>query len=170
MNPFDLKQALLAKHSQHVVLIHFPIALFIAEVGLDVLAHWRSPLNLAAAAYYNFLVATLSTLPVIATGLLAWQYQVEGRRLKGIFVAAPRARMCIRPDDLVGLVCTLPWPSLPAGILAAVSLIYRTASGRSCDACQSPSWVPQRSKRTKMTLGYFGSNSEPCAFADVNFL
>ena len=28
VNPFDIKQALLAKHAQHVVLIHFPIALF----------------------------------------------------------------------------------------------------------------------------------------------
>lgn len=24
MNPFDLKAALLAKHAQHVVLVHFP--------------------------------------------------------------------------------------------------------------------------------------------------
>jgi hypothetical protein len=30
MNPFDLKAALLAKHAQHPVIIHFPIALFIA--------------------------------------------------------------------------------------------------------------------------------------------
>ena len=34
VNPFDIKQALLAKHAQHVVLIHFPIALFLAGVGL----------------------------------------------------------------------------------------------------------------------------------------
>ena len=33
MNPFDLKAALLARHAQHVVLIHFPIALFIASVA-----------------------------------------------------------------------------------------------------------------------------------------
>jgi hypothetical protein len=26
-NPFDLKTVVLAKHAQHVVLIHFPIAL-----------------------------------------------------------------------------------------------------------------------------------------------
>jgi hypothetical protein len=26
-NPFDIKTAILAKHAQHVVLIHFPIAL-----------------------------------------------------------------------------------------------------------------------------------------------
>ena len=32
VNPFDLKAALLAKHAQHVVLIHFPIALFMANL------------------------------------------------------------------------------------------------------------------------------------------
>jgi len=34
MNPFDLKAALLAKHAQHPVIIHFPIALFIISVAL----------------------------------------------------------------------------------------------------------------------------------------
>jgi uncharacterized membrane protein len=38
LHPFDLKAALLAKHAQHVVLIHFPIALFIAGVTFDFLA------------------------------------------------------------------------------------------------------------------------------------
>ena len=31
VNPFDTKSLLLARHAQHVVLIHFPIALFIAS-------------------------------------------------------------------------------------------------------------------------------------------
>ena len=34
VNPFDLKTVLLAKHAQHVVLIHFPIALFTGGRGL----------------------------------------------------------------------------------------------------------------------------------------
>ena len=38
LNPFDLKAAIAAKHAQHVVLIHFPIALFIAGVAL---ISWR---------------------------------------------------------------------------------------------------------------------------------
>jgi hypothetical protein len=29
MNPFDWRYVVLAKHAQHVVLIHFPIAMFI---------------------------------------------------------------------------------------------------------------------------------------------
>jgi uncharacterized membrane protein len=38
MNPFDLKAALLAKHAQHPVMIHFPIALFITSLAFDFLA------------------------------------------------------------------------------------------------------------------------------------
>jgi len=38
VHPFDIKSALLAKHAQHVVLIHFPIALFIMGVAFDFLA------------------------------------------------------------------------------------------------------------------------------------
>ena len=37
-NPFDIRTVLRAKHAQQVVLIHFPIALFIAAVGFDDLA------------------------------------------------------------------------------------------------------------------------------------
>jgi hypothetical protein len=33
LHPFDIKAAPLARHAQHVVLIHFPIALFIAGVA-----------------------------------------------------------------------------------------------------------------------------------------
>jgi uncharacterized membrane protein len=38
------------------------------------------------AAYYNLFVAAISTIPVIATGLLAWQFQLEGQKLKGILL------------------------------------------------------------------------------------
>jgi uncharacterized membrane protein len=83
MNPFDFKAALLAKHAQHVVLIHFPIALFIAGAVFDFLAHYTKLSKLAVAAYCNFLVAAITTVPVLVTGLLAWQWQLEGQRLKG---------------------------------------------------------------------------------------
>lgn len=86
MHPFDIKSALLAKHAQHVVLIHFPIALFIMGAAFDFLAQWTGKKVLAAAAYCNFLAAAVSTLPVLATGLLAWQLALEGRRLKGILL------------------------------------------------------------------------------------
>src|SRR5260370_22275621 len=84
VNPFDLKTALLAKHAQHVVLIHFPIALFITAVAFDVIAQWTKRSGLADTAYYNLLVAAISTLPVLATGICAWQFQIHGQKLKGI--------------------------------------------------------------------------------------
>jgi uncharacterized membrane protein len=83
LNPFDIKSVLLAKHAQHVVLIHFPIALFIVGVAFDFVAQWNRKGTLAAAAYYNLLVAALSTLPVVATGILAWRWQLDGAKLKG---------------------------------------------------------------------------------------
>ena len=86
MHPFDLKTIVFAKHAQHVVLIHFPIALFIAGVAFDFLAAWRKQRLLAAAAYYNFFAAALTTIPVLITGILAWQWQLEGQRLKGILL------------------------------------------------------------------------------------
>src|SRR3984893_18107679 len=86
INPFDLKTALLAKHAQHVVLIHFPIALFITAVAFDFGAQWTKRRDFAEAAYYNLLVAAISTLPVLATGILAWQFQLDGKKLKGILL------------------------------------------------------------------------------------
>jgi len=86
VNPFDPKTALLARHAQHVVLIHFPIALFIAAVAFDLIAHWTKRTTLEDAAYYNLLLAALSTLPVLVTGLLAWRLQLEGQKLKGILL------------------------------------------------------------------------------------
>jgi uncharacterized membrane protein len=86
VNPFDLKTALLAKHAQHVVLIHFPIALFITAVAFDLMAQWTKRRGLADSAFYNLLAAAMSTLPVLATGILAWQFQLEGQKLKGILL------------------------------------------------------------------------------------
>src|SRR5712675_1628165 len=86
VNPFDLKTVLLEKHAQHVVLIHFPIALFVAAVAFDLIALWTKRRGLADAAYYNLLAAAISTLPVFVTGLLAWQFQLDGQKLKGILL------------------------------------------------------------------------------------
>jgi uncharacterized membrane protein len=86
VNPFDLKTVLLAKHAQHIVLIHFPIGLFLAAVAFDFLALWTKRRGLADAAYYNLLGAAISTFPVIVTGLLAWLFQLEGQKLKGILL------------------------------------------------------------------------------------
>jgi len=86
VNPFDIRTALLAKHAQHVVLIHFPIALFAAAVTFDYFAQWTKNRTLAAAAYFNLLLAAVTTVPVVATGLAAWQWALEGQKLKGILL------------------------------------------------------------------------------------
>ena len=101
LNPFDPQTVLLAKHAQHVVLIHFPIALFITAVAFDTVAHWTKRQALVDAAYYNLLGAAISTVPVLATGILAWHFQLEGQKLKGIlllhlvFACASSAMICM---------------------------------------------------------------------------
>jgi uncharacterized membrane protein len=86
MNPFDLKSALLAKHAQHVVLVHFPIALTITAIIFEWLAAFRPGSRSAAlvgAAYWNLTVAAVASVAAVATGLLAWQWQLDGPPLKG---------------------------------------------------------------------------------------
>jgi predicted membrane protein DUF2231 len=107
VNPFDLKTTLLAKHAQHVVLIHFPIALFIAAVAFDCIAQWSKRRSLADAAYYNLLVAAVSTVPVVATGVLAWQFQLEGQKLKASFCCTSFWG-CVNGDDLAAVAGTFP--------------------------------------------------------------
>jgi uncharacterized membrane protein len=86
LNPFDPRTILLAKHAQHVVLIHFPIALFITGVGLDLLSRGKRDSPLASAAYLNLSIAAATVLPAVLTGLLAWQFALEGKRLKGLLL------------------------------------------------------------------------------------
>jgi uncharacterized membrane protein len=86
VNPFDIRTVVLAKHAQHVVLIHFPLALFTAAVAFDYLAQWTRNQALASAAYFNLLMAAISTVPSVATGLAAWQWALEGEPLKGILL------------------------------------------------------------------------------------
>ena len=82
-NPFDPRTVLFAKHAQHVVLVHFPIGLCLTAVIFEVLGKWRANAALISASYYNQLAAAIASLPVVATGLLAWHFQLEGARFKG---------------------------------------------------------------------------------------
>lgn len=85
-NPFDWRTVLFAKHAQHVAIIHFPIALFIVGVIFDAIAAWNKKGVFATAAYFNLGAAALAVPPALLTGLLAWQWQLEGQRLKGILL------------------------------------------------------------------------------------
>lgn len=86
MHPFDIRTVVFAKHAQHVVLVHFPIALFTAGVLFDFLSHWTERRSLGTAAHWNFLAAALAAIPTAVTGILAWQWQLEGQRPKGILL------------------------------------------------------------------------------------
>jgi uncharacterized membrane protein len=86
VNPFDWRTVLLAKHAQHVVLIHFPVALFITGVGLDLLSRGKRESQLAIAAYLNISIAAAMVVPTLLTGFLAWQFALEGKRLKGLLL------------------------------------------------------------------------------------
>ena len=86
INPFDIKTVVLAKHAQHVVLIHFPIALLVTAVAFDYVAQWTKNQALATAAYFNLFLAAISTVPVVATGLAAWKWALDGQKIKGILL------------------------------------------------------------------------------------
>ena len=77
---------LVAPGIQHVILVHFPIALFITAVALDLVGQSSKRKGLADAAYYNLLLAAISTIPVLATGILSWQFKFEGEKLQGVLL------------------------------------------------------------------------------------
>lgn len=82
-NPFDLRTALFAKHAQHVVLIHFPIALYMSAVGVDFVRQWTKNNALGIVAFLNLLLAAVLVIPTFLTGLIAWQWALEAQKLKG---------------------------------------------------------------------------------------
>jgi len=85
-NPFDLRTILLAKHAQHVVLIHFPIALFMTGVGLDLLSRGKRDSQLAGAAYWNLSIAAATVIPTVLTGWLAWHFVLEDQKIMGLLL------------------------------------------------------------------------------------
>jgi uncharacterized membrane protein len=76
-HPFDWKTAILAKHSQHVVLIHLPLALYISAVVFGLIDRTTNRRRFANAAYYNISVAAISPFPALVTGILAWHFQLR---------------------------------------------------------------------------------------------
>jgi uncharacterized membrane protein len=85
VNPFDPRTVLLAKHAQHVVLIHFPIALFLSGFLFDLAAQAKRG-SFDAVAYYNVTLAAVFAVPTVISGVLAWHWQLEGRRIHGVLL------------------------------------------------------------------------------------
>src|SRR2546423_13322628 len=128
MKPFDLKASLLAKHAQHPVIIHFPIALFIFSVAFDLLAIWKRNPAMAKAAYYNLVAAALTAPLAIASGLTAWQWQLEGAHLKGNLLLHMTFALTAR--GMIWVLCGWRLPdaklSPPAPRIAIIGRALRT--------------------------------------------
>jgi uncharacterized membrane protein len=83
MKYFDPRSVLFAKHAQHIVLVHFPIALLVTSVAFDLLGRWTGRRALESAAALNLYAAALAAPVTMGTGLIAWRWQLEGAPLKG---------------------------------------------------------------------------------------
>lgn len=121
MNPFDLRSALLAKHAQHVVLVHFPIALFLVGTLFDVIATLSRVVSRKTAftlgAKLNTVAAAVFALPTVATGLLAWQWQLAGAKLKGILLLH-----LVLGSTCAVLILLVAWIRLRPGNTTALSI------------------------------------------------
>lgn len=85
-NPFDPRTVIFARHAQHVVLIHFPIALYLIGMIFDFLSLGNSKSRFGEAAYLNLSGAAILIWPTLLTGILAWQFALEGQKLKGLLL------------------------------------------------------------------------------------
>ena len=130
VNPFDLKTAVLAKHAQHVVLIHFPIALFLAAVAFDFIARWTKRRGWADAAYLQ--PARGSDFNCSCSRHWASRVAVPagGTEAEGHPIAAPSAGLRFNGDDLAGVVGAFP-RSAADGIPAELPSGGRTSGSRS---------------------------------------
>ncbi len=159
MNPFDLKTALLEKHAQHVVLIHFPIALFMASFAFDLLGLWRRDRTLATVAYYNLIAAAVAALPAVATGLLAWQWQYGGKKLRGEPPAASAPRRCLQWDDLAALLVAHPAAAKARAAADSGLSGSGTGCGRRCHVDRTRRWHSERGRNTPR-LDFLTGNSK----------
>ena len=104
MNPFDPRTVLLARHAQHVVFVHFPIALFLTGTLFDLAARQTRRAALSQAAHLNIVTAAVFSIPTLVTGLIAWRWQLEGAKLKGVLLLH-----LILGGTAALLICWIAW-------------------------------------------------------------
>jgi uncharacterized membrane protein len=85
-NPLSLASIFLARHAQHPVFVHFPIALFVVSVCLDLVAWWKRDERLASVGKLNLQIAGSTSLLAVASGLLAWRLKFGGASLSGFLL------------------------------------------------------------------------------------
>ena len=95
MSPFDIRSAVLAKHARHVVLTHFPIAPFLTgsrsisqQAGRSVRLWRQQPTRTCWWPLF-------SVPPVVASGILAWPWQVARQRAAGALATPSGFEMCL---------------------------------------------------------------------------
>ena len=150
VNPFDPKTALLAKHAQHVVLIHFPIALFISAVAFDFLATVDQAPRVGR---YRLLQPDRSRLfqrlPVLTTGILAWRFQLEGQKLKGLLLFH-LVLACVSTVMIwLCVVGAFPYAKARTGFAGLSPAAGSLRCRRNC-ADRTPGRLSQRSKRARL--------------------
>jgi len=82
-SPFALQTLLFPKHAQHLVLVHFPIALLVISLVFDLLGYIKKDPMLTTAAYYDLIVAGLAAPLTVLTGILAWIFAYRRAPLQG---------------------------------------------------------------------------------------
>jgi uncharacterized membrane protein len=80
-NPISLQSIFLPTHAQHPVIVHFPIALFMFSLFMDLCGVITRNRALNKAAYYNLAAAAVTGVLSVITGLLAWRFAFGGEPL-----------------------------------------------------------------------------------------
>ena len=100
MHPFDVNDALLAKHAQHVVLIHFPIALFMVSVAFDFVAHWTKRQHARRGGLLQFSRSCTFNAPGRRDRPACLAISARGAKAQGDTAATSGPRSCLQCDDL----------------------------------------------------------------------
>jgi uncharacterized membrane protein len=85
LHPFDIREAIFARHATRGA---HTFSYCVVRNGSCVRLGWQLSRKsaLASVAYYNFLVAAVSSPVAVATGILAWQLKLDGQRLHGVLL------------------------------------------------------------------------------------
>jgi len=108
VNPFDLKTVLLAKHAQHVVLIHFPIALFIAAVAFDLISALDEATRPGGRSLLQPPNGSDFDPPGSSHGYPRVAVPARRAETEGHSTTAPDTCVRLELDDLAGLVGKFP--------------------------------------------------------------
>lgn len=118
----------------HGVLVHFPIALLLVSLGLDVTA--RDSTERREAAWYSLLLGTLGTIPATVSGLIAHLPYESSPMLPLI---EQHQYLAFGTTALFGALCVWRWRArrrgndigatilYTAGAVLAVSVLFMTA-------------------------------------------